>query len=142
MKLIELPDLSIGAPSQIAPPRVSQVEMCDLLESARRVKAGSQLVGERLVVNKAVCACRRDGTLVEVHGIERASLDPGNFGAHQRGAVFEILRAILRPDFELPVMRGQSLQMLHALVGRYGVAGCSATKRRVEMIFCLLQKAG
>jgi hypothetical protein len=39
MELIELPDLSVGAPSQIAPPRVSQVVMRDLLEAARCVKA-------------------------------------------------------------------------------------------------------
>jgi hypothetical protein len=52
--------------------------MSDFLETTRRVKAGSQLVGERLVLGKTVCACCRDGALVEVHGIERASLDTGN----------------------------------------------------------------
>src|SRR5262249_40850054 len=82
MEMIELPHLSVGAPSQIAPPRVSQVEMRNLLKAARRVKAGSQLVGKRLVVDKTVCACRRDGALVQVHSLERTPLDPGNLSAH------------------------------------------------------------
>src|SRR5262249_11568587 len=89
MELIELPHLSVGSPSQIAPPRVSQVEMCDFVEATRRVKAGSQLVGERLVVDKAVRACRRDSALVEIHGLERASLDTGNLRAHQGDPVLE-----------------------------------------------------
>jgi hypothetical protein len=55
--------------------------MSDFLEATRCVKAGSQLVDERLVLGKTVCACCRDGALVEVHGIERASLDTGNLSA-------------------------------------------------------------
>src|SRR5215831_18812159 len=69
IELIELPHLSVGSPSKIALPRVSEVEMRNLLEAARRIKAGGQLVGERLVMNKAVCACRRDGALVKAHSI-------------------------------------------------------------------------
>jgi len=34
----------------------------------------AKLVGERLVVDKAVCLCRKDGLFVEVHGIERAAI--------------------------------------------------------------------
>src|SRR5262249_23089899 len=97
MELIELPHLSVGAPSQIAPPRVSQVEMCNLIETARRVKTGGQLVGERLVVNEPVSACRRDGALVQVHGLERTPLDPGNLGSDQRCTILEVLRTIRRP---------------------------------------------
>src|SRR6516164_7075172 len=44
--------------------------------------------------------------------IELAALDASDLGAHQGGAVLEILRAILRPDFELSMMGGQSLEML------------------------------
>src|SRR5262249_15703221 len=97
MELIELLHLSVGSPSYIALSCVSQVEMRDLLESARGVEAGSQLVGERLVVDEAVCACRHDGALVEVHSIERASLDPGDLSADQRCTILEVLRTNCRP---------------------------------------------
>src|SRR5262245_61824885 len=92
MQAIELPHLSVGAPSQIALSCLSQVEMRDLLEAARRVKAGSHLVGERFVVNEDVCACRHDGALVQVHGVERASLDTGNLSPDQRCTILEVLR--------------------------------------------------
>src|SRR5215813_13819472 len=138
MKLIELPDLSIGAPSQIAPPCVSQVEMCDLVEAARRVEAGSQLVGERLVVDEAVCACRRDGALVQIHGIERASLDAGNLGADQRCTILEVLRAIRRPGPKLPLMRAKCFSMFGVRVGSYGFASCGAAQASIEMAFRLL----
>ena len=91
--------------------------MRDLLETARRVEARGELVGERLVVDKAVCARRADGLFVKALGVELAAFDACDLGADQRGAVLEILRAILRPDFELPVVSGQSLEMLLSLVG-------------------------
>src|SRR5262249_26790902 len=90
MELIELPHLSIGSPPQIALPCVSQVETREVLQAARRVKAGSQFVSERLVVDEAACACRRDGALVEVHGIEWPSLDAGNLSAHKGDPVLEV----------------------------------------------------
>src|SRR5262249_56463467 len=55
MELIELPHLAVSSPTHIAAPCVCQVEMCGVLETARRVKAGSQLAGQRLVVDEAVC---------------------------------------------------------------------------------------
>src|SRR5262245_12293614 len=57
MEFVELSHLAVGAPTEIAPPRVSQVEMRDLLETARGVKVGSQFVGERLMMDEAACAC-------------------------------------------------------------------------------------
>ena len=41
-----------------------------------------------------------------------AAFDPGDFRAHQCVAVFEILPAILRPYCQLPVVIGQSLEVL------------------------------
>ena len=58
----------------------------------------------------------------------------------QRGAVLEVLRAILRPDLELAVVGGQSLEMLLPLVGRGGIAGCCSRERTVELIFRRLEK--
>src|SRR5215472_13575972 len=106
IQLIELPYLSVGAPSQIAPPRVSQVEMCDFVEATRGVKAGAQLVCERLILDEAVCACRRDGALVQVHGLERASLDAGNLSAHKGDAILEVFPAVLRPYGKLSLVSG------------------------------------
>src|SRR5215831_14284838 len=106
MELIELPYLAIGSPSEITPPCVSQVDMRDLVETARRVKAGSQLVGERLVVDKAVSARRHDGALVQVHGLERASLYAGNLRAHEGESVLEVVRAVLRPYSKLSPVSG------------------------------------
>ncbi len=41
-----------------------------------------------------------------------AAFNARDLGADQRGAVFEVLRAILRPDLKLSVVGGQSLEML------------------------------
>src|SRR5216683_4768111 len=108
--------------------------MRKLFESTGRVEAGSEFIGERLIVNKAVCAGRADGLLVEVHRVNIAAVDASNLGADQRGAGFEILRAILRPYFELPVMGCESLDMLSAPVGGRGIAGRGLAKRTIEVV--------
>src|SRR5262249_47306287 len=138
MQLIELPHLSVGAPSQIAPPRVSQVEMRNLLEAARGVKAGSQLVGERLVVDKAASACRRYGALVQVHGLERTPLDPGNLGSDQHCTILEVLRTIRRPGPKLSRVRPKCFSMLGVRVGAQGLAPCGAAQASIEMALRLL----
>lgn len=112
MKPFELPHLAIGSPTQIAVAGVPQIQAGNFLEATRRIEAGSQFIGERLIVNKAVCAGRAYGLFVEALSIELPAFDPSNLGADQRGAGFEILRAILRPYFELPVVGGQSLDIL------------------------------
>ena len=89
-----------------------------MLEATRRVETRGELIGERLVVNKAVCLCRADGLFVKVHGIERAAIDPCNLRANQRSPVLEVLRAVLRPYFELSVVGDKSLEMLLPLLGR------------------------
>src|SRR5882724_11131376 len=134
MRLLELPYFALGTPSEIAAPGVPEIGMGGRLEATGRVEARGQFVGERLVVDKAVCLCRADGLFVQVHGIERAAFDPGDLRPDQCGAVLEILRAIRRPDLELSVVRDQSLDMLLALVCRCGVAGSGAGQRAVEVI--------
>ena len=109
IKSIKLPHLAIGSPVEIAVAGVLQIHTGSLLEAARRIEAGSEFIGERLVVNKAVCAGRVDGLFVETFGIELPALDPRKLGADQRGAVLEIVRAIRRPELELLVMRGDSI---------------------------------
>ena len=116
MKLFELPHLAIGSPTQIAVARVLQIHTGNLLEATRRVEAGSEFIGERLIVDKAVGAGRADGLFVEALGIDFPAFDPRYLGADQRGAVLEIVRAIRRPELELPVVGGQCVDML--LAGR------------------------
>src|SRR5262249_31893696 len=132
MKLIELPHLSVGSPSQIAPPCVSQIKMRDLLKSTRRVKASSQLVGERLVVDEAVCACRRDGALIEVHGIERASLDTGDLSADESCTILEVLRTIRRQRPQLSLMPPNCFAMLGVPVRVDRLAPCGTSERGIE----------
>ena len=55
--------------------------------------------------------------------------------AHQRGTVFKVLGAVLRPDRELSVVGGQRLDMLLPLVGCGGVAACGVGQRAVEVQF-------
>src|SRR6516165_9928969 len=117
MELVELPHLSVGAPSQIAPPRVTQVVMRDLLEAARRVKAGRELAGNRFIVHKAICARQHDGALVEVHGLERTPFDPGNLGSDQRCTILEILRTIRRPGPKVSCVRAKCFSMHGVGVG-------------------------
>src|ERR1700736_2142595 len=112
MKLFELPHLAIGSPAEIAVAGILQIHAGNLLEAARRIEAGSEFIGERLVVNKAVCAGRADGLFVEAFGIEVPACDPRNLGADQRRAVLEIVRAIRRPELELLVMRRDSVHVL------------------------------
>jgi hypothetical protein len=56
MELIELPDLSVGSPSEIGLSCFSQVEMSDVFEAPRRVGAGGKLVGQCLVMDEFVRA--------------------------------------------------------------------------------------
>src|SRR3982074_2987722 len=77
--------------------------------SRSRIEAGSEFIGERLIVNKAVGAGRADSLFVEALGIELPAFDPRNLGADPRSAVREIVRAIRRPELELLVMRSESV---------------------------------
>src|SRR5713101_4146406 len=100
MELFELPYLAIGSPTQIAVAGVLQIHTGDLLEATRRIEAGSQFIGERLIVNKTVGASRADGLFVEAHRISITAVDASHFGADQGGAVLKIVRAVLRPHLE------------------------------------------
>src|SRR5262249_18633516 len=139
MELIELLHLSVGSPSYIALPCVSQVEMRDLLKAARGVKAGSQLGGERLVVDKAVCSCRCDGALIKVHSLERPSFDTRNLSTDQRRTILEVLRTIRCPSPKLSRVRAKCFSMPGVRIGTHGLAPCGAAQAGIEMAFRLLQ---
>ena len=130
----QLPDLASVSPTEVAVPSFPQVRVRDHIETACRVEARSQLVSERLNVNKAVCVGRADGLLVEMLSIELAAFYSCDLSAYQRGTVFEVLRTILRECFELSVVGDQSLEMLPVLVGERGIAAGRAGKPTIEVI--------
>src|SRR6516165_6111857 len=102
------------------------------LEAARSVEARGQLVGERLVLNEPIVAGRTDGLFVEAHRIKLAPFDARDLRGHECGAVLEILRTVLRPNVELPVLSYQSLEMLPFFIGRGEIPRCRAGKRAIE----------
>ena len=113
--------------------------MGGLLESARRVEAPSKLVGERFIVDKAVCAGRADGLFVELLRVERAALQTGDFRPYQDRAIVKVLRAALGPGVKPSVMGNDGVQELCRLRGRCGFTARGAGKRTVEVIFGKLE---
>ena len=91
-------------------------------------------------MDKAIGAGRADGLFVEALGIELAALQARDLRADQRGAVLEILRAIRRPDLELPVVSGQSLEMRPPLASCRGLAERRSGQCAVEVIFRRFEK--
>src|SRR5580700_2242859 len=114
--------------------------MRDLLETTCRIEVRSEFVGDRLIVDKAVFVGRPDGLFVKVLGLELAAFDACYLRAYQRGAVFELLGAVLRPYLELSVVCGQIHDMLLSLVGRRGIARRGPGKRAIKLILCHLKK--
>src|SRR6185436_3994676 len=140
VSLLELPYFSVGAPLPVAVPGVPEVSPGNFLEASTRVETRRQFVGECLVLNKLVLACRLDGRFVQVLGVQLSTFDAGDFRADQERAVLEILVAVLRPFPELPVVGGQGLEMLTAFIGGRRITTCGMAQRTIEMGFRRLQK--
>src|SRR6185436_11474771 len=140
VSLLELPHFSVGAPLPVAVPGVPEVGPGNPLEATTRVKTRRQLVGERLVLNKLVLACRLDGRFVQVLGVQLSTFDAGDFRADQERAVLEVLRAVLRPFPELAVVGGQGLEMLTAFIGERRIITSGMAQRTIGMGFRGLQK--
>src|SRR5580704_19109274 len=102
---IELAHFTVGSPPQVAVPGISEVEACNLLETARRVETGSEFVGERFVMKEAVCSGRADRPFVEPHRLGIATLVARELGPDQRGAIFEVFREVPGPLLELAMPR-------------------------------------
>src|SRR5258708_32130917 len=90
IRLVEVSHLPDGSPTKVAVAGVPQIQVRELLEPTRRVKARSQLVSDRLIVNKAICTGRADRLLVETLSIELAAFDPRDLCADQGGSVLKI----------------------------------------------------
>src|SRR5262245_20179001 len=104
--MVELVHLAVGSPTEVGVPGFPQISIRDFVETACRVKARGNLVGNRLIMDEAVHVRGADRLFIEAHRVEVAAFNPGDLGAHQHGAVLEILRTILCPYLELSMMRG------------------------------------
>src|SRR6266851_9972669 len=92
IRLVELTHLPNGSPTEITVASVPQIQVRELLEPTRRVKARGQFVSERLIVNKAICAGRTDRPFVETLSIELAAFEARDLGGDQRRPVRKVLR--------------------------------------------------
>src|SRR5882762_1769092 len=115
--------------------------MRDLLKPMRGVEARGKLVGERLVVDKAVCAGRANGLFVEAHSVNIAAFDAGSLRRNQGRTVLEVLGAGLCPELKLLMVGLQRRQKARPLISRCLVVVCRRRQRTVEMVFGLLDHA-
>ena len=104
IELLELSNLCIRAPAAIARAGIPQVGRRNLLEAALRVKASGPLVGDRLIVDKALGVRRTHGFLIEVLSFEHAAFNPGDFRTNDRRAVLKSHGVMFGPHFELLVV--------------------------------------
>jgi hypothetical protein len=92
------------------------------------------------MVDKAVGAGGADGSLVQVHRLERSPLDARNLRADQRRTILEVLRAVRGPGPELSVVRRKRLSMLRVRIRAHGLAACGTRERGIEVVFRPLQQ--
>ena len=135
IELLELSNLCVRAPAAIAVAGIPQVGRRNFLEAARRVKASGPLVGDRLIVDKALGVRRTHGFLIEVLSVEHAAFNPGDFRTHDRCAILKGDRVVLGPHVELLVVTDESLEVLPPLVARGNIVGCRMRERTVEVKF-------
>src|SRR5215469_6743408 len=114
--------------------------MGDLLETTRRVKAGSEFVSQRLNVDEAICVRRADCPFVKTLGVEHPTFYSRYLRGNQHGPVFEILRTILRPCFKLFVVSCQRLEMPLFLLGRWpGIPQCRSAQAAIQVILSYIK---
>ena len=139
MGLVQMADLAVGAPAQIAGPRVPKVRVGNCCQIACRIEARCELVGDSFVLNEAVLACKSDGSFVKRHRVLFPAFQARDFGADQRCAVGEILGAVLCPKCNLPVMGEERLKVRASLVGRRRVTRRRSCERAMEVVFGRLE---
>src|SRR5262245_41121492 len=138
--MVQLGDLAIGPPTLIAIPGFEQVRVRELLETTHCVESRRDLVGDRLIVDKAVAVRRADGPFVELLGLEQAAFDPGNLRAHKCGAVLKILRTMTRPYLQMLLVNSQRLHMPLSPVVRCKINGRSSRECTVEVILGIFEE--
>ena len=109
MELLELPDLALGAPAEIAVPCVPQIGVGNRLEAARRIEPRGHLMGQRLVLHEAVLTGRLNGLLVQTHGVGVPPFEAGDLGRHQCVFVAESRWIDFGPLAQLFLVRRQEV---------------------------------
>src|SRR5580704_14388587 len=102
--MIQLRYFAVSPPTLIAMPGFVQIRICERLETTCCVEARGDLIGNRLIVDESIGVRRADGLFVKAFGFDHAAFYSCDFGSCQSNTVFEILRAMLRPYFELFVV--------------------------------------
>src|SRR5271154_5804525 len=97
VKLIQLPYLAVGSPTQIAVPGVAQVGLGNSPEATCRVEARGELAGDAFVLDEPVLSRQPDGLFVEMFGLEVPPFDSGDLGTDQGRTVCEVLGAVMCP---------------------------------------------
>src|SRR5258708_39054205 len=87
-QLVELSHLAVGSPPLIAVTGVLQVCMCNLLKSTSCIEPCGNLVGKRLVMDKAICMRGANGLFIELLRVEQTAFDTGDLRAYQCSTVF------------------------------------------------------
>ena len=131
---LELPHLVLGSATTIGAPGVAQVEIGDLVEPSASIEFGSPFAGNRLIPDEAVVTRRTDRLFIETHRVDIAALEARNLRPYESGAIFEMLRATLRPGLQLPVMVSQSVEVRLSLLGSCGIATGGFGQRTVKAI--------
>src|SRR5262249_32307779 len=140
--VVQLTDLAVRSPKEVAIPGFEHIRVCELLETTCCVESRGELVGDRLIIDKAVVVRRADGLFVELLGLEHVAFDPGNLRAYQRGTVFKVLRAMLRPYLLLLLVSSERREMPLSRVVRCRVNGRSSRECTVKMILGIFQEGG
>jgi hypothetical protein len=78
--LVELLDLAVRAPLEIAVPGVQQIDVGNLLDAPRGIEPRGQLMGQRLVLHEAVLPSRLNRLLVQAHRIGVSPFQAGDLG--------------------------------------------------------------
>src|ERR1700733_1682600 len=102
MALVELSDLSPGAPADVAIAGLVQISVCHFFEAAKAVESSCQFAGERLVLEEAALRRQADSPLVQRHGLDVPSFEARPFRRDQRVFMRERCRAALRPSPKRP----------------------------------------
>src|SRR5262245_7644617 len=87
------------------------------------------------MVHKTVGAGGADGSLVQVHRLERSPLDARNLRAHQRRTILEVLRTSRRQGPKLSLVLTKRFSMLDVTVRTHGPAARGARPACIEVAF-------
>src|SRR5271154_7381860 len=112
MALVELSDLSPGAPADIAVAGFVQKSICHLFETAKTVESSCQFARERLVLEETAFRRQADCLLVQPHGLDVPSFEARPFRRDQGVFVRECRRTALRPSLKRPQVSNEVLAKL------------------------------